>query len=71
MGTRATPGRFGASVNFRNTSASLTASDGSHDVVERRSHARPFLGAILLAQGALDSVDHGFNGLAQIRIMIA
>src|SRR5262245_60172596 len=31
--------------------------DGRDDVIEGRCHRRPFLGAVVLAQGALDAVD--------------
>src|SRR5437868_4644178 len=34
-----------------------SARDRGHDVVERRRHRQPFLGAVILAKGSLDTVD--------------
>src|SRR5262249_50552761 len=42
-----------------------SAGDGGHDVVQGRGDRRPLLGAVVVAQLALHSVDHGLRDLAQ------
>src|SRR2546425_1000593 len=45
--------------------------DGGDDVVERRRDRRPFLGAVVLTERSLDSVDHRLGHLAEVRVPVA
>src|SRR3989441_5906344 len=45
-----------------------SARDRGHDVVERRGHWRSFLGAVILTERSLDTVDDGFRHIAEIGV---
>src|SRR3989475_2143882 len=48
-----------------------SARDRGHDVVERRGHWRSFLGAVILTERSLDTVDDGFRNFAEIGVAVA
>src|SRR2546426_7948199 len=47
-----------------------SARDRGHDVVERRGHWRSFLGAVILTERSLDTVDDGFRNFAEIGVAV-